>query len=319
VLRPYQGLGNIATVANVASSVYHSMQVTLRHNHGPLDLGVSYTYGHSIDSASDRYESTFVDAYDLRANRASSDFDQRHLLNVTYVYQLPLFRVPEKFRAAVNCIGKDPEKPCTSVGGPTYRGPAKLTRIMLGGWALSGITTYQTGTPFSIINGASATGISVPDNAGLALGLGPDSYPDIVPGTACNTRGSNKGTFGPLLANPCVFVAPRGLTQGNAGRNSMNNPSRTNFDVALLREFKLRGEGRSLQFRAEAFNIFNQTQFRIYDTTKGNTASNTISCYVDAGTNYSAGTSSCLAGNAFLHPVSAHRPRTVQFGLKLQF
>jgi len=49
LLRPYQGIGSITDIENVASSVYHSAQLTLRHTQGPLDLGMSYTYGHSID------------------------------------------------------------------------------------------------------------------------------------------------------------------------------------------------------------------------------------------------------------------------------
>jgi hypothetical protein len=125
-----------------------------------------------------------------------------------------------------------------------------------------------------------------------------------------------------------MFVAPRGLTQGGAGRNSINNPARTNFDVTLLKNFPIgANEGRNLEFRIEAFNLFNHTQFVMFDPIKGNTASNTISCYGDETTNFSAGASSCLAGgigsanggNGFLHPVEAHRPRTMQFGLKLRF
>lgn len=118
------------------------------------------------------------------------------------------------------------------------------------------------------------------------------------------------------MDNPAAFVAPEGLTFGDAGRNFMNNPSRLNFDVTVLKHFKIT-EGSSLEFRAETFNLFNHTQFRIYDPDLGNTASNTISCY--AGPNNSAGDSSCLAGNAFLHPVDAHRARTMQFGLKYNF
>ena len=96
----------------------------------------------------------------------------------------------------------------------------------------------------------------------------------------------------------------------------MNNPSRLNFDVALLKHFRI-SEGSNLQFRIEAFNVFNHTQFRIYDPDLGNTGSNTISCY--GGSNNSAGDASCLAGSAFLHPVDAHRARTMQFGLKYLF
>jgi hypothetical protein len=91
--------------------------------------------------------------------------------------------------------------------------------------------------------------------------------------------------------------------------------------MALLKSFPLVRETH-LEFRAEAFNVFNNTQFRIYDPTLGNQAQNEVSCYGGNTSYYSAaggdGTD-CLTGSSFLHPVDAHRPRTVQFALKLAF
>jgi len=321
LVRPFQGIGTITAIQNDAGSVYHAMQFTLRHNQGPLDLAVSYSYGHSIDSASDRYQSNFVDAFNLGANRASSDFDERHIVNFSYVYQLPLLTWARSFRTLGHCTDWDRAggvDRCAKSSPSPYGGAAALTRILLGGWSISGITIFQTGTPFSVVNGANTSGFGKLDNAGLALGLGADSYPDIVSNPGC-VAGSGIQTFGPLLGDPCKFGAPRGLTQGTAGRNFMNNPSRTNFDVALFRNIPLGGEARSLQFRVETFNLFNHTQFILYDPNKGNTASNTVSCYGDESTGFSAGAPGCRAGNGFLHPVGAHAPRTMQFGLKLQF
>jgi hypothetical protein len=77
-----------------------------------------------------------------------------------------------------------------------------------------------------------------------------------------------------------------------------------------------------VEFRIEVFNLFNNTQFRVYDPTLGNQANNTVNCYGGLGSGYSAaggdGTN-CLSGSAFLHPVSAHRPRTGQLGIKWAF
>ena len=75
----------------------------------------------------------------------------------------------------------------------------------------------------------------------------------------------------------------------------------------------------NLEFRAEFFNIFNHTQFRIFDPSQGNTPSNTVSCYAGADEGYSAGGSACYNGSSFLHPFNAHRARTGQLGLKLTF
>ena len=101
----------------------------------------------------------------------------------------------------------------------------------------------------------------------------------------------------------------------------MRNPRRLNADIALLKHISMR-EGSSLEFRIEVFNVFNHTQFRIFDPTLGNQANNTLSCYGGLGVNYSGAGgdgANCLTGSAFLHPVSAHRPRTTQLGLKWVF
>jgi hypothetical protein len=188
------------------------------------------------------------------------------------------------------------------------------------GWEVSGLILHQSGIPFTIVNGGTAL-VSSLDNAGVANGLGAGSYPDVVPSITCYSGSGNSGTsavIGPLLGNRCRFVAPRGLTFGNAGRNFMNNPARTNVDMALYRNFFMWHESK-LQVRVEAFNLFNHPQYRIYDPERGNTSSNTISCYGDITTGYSAGANSCAPGNAFLHPVDAHRPRTLQLGVKMEF
>jgi len=185
-----------------------------------------------------------------------------------------------------------------------------------------GVTLFQSGTPFTVINSAGNTGISLTDNAGVSSGLGlAASYPDVAHGLP-EPPLRNAQSFGPLLSNPSPFVAPRGLTFGDAGRNFLNNPRRLNFDMSLLKHFKL-SEFSEIQFRAEFFNVFNHTQFRIYDPDNpGSSGNNIISCY--AGPAYSAGFQAsggadCVTGASFLHPLNAHRPRTIQFGLKWAF
>jgi Carboxypeptidase regulatory-like domain/TonB-dependent Receptor Plug Domain len=308
------GFGQIFSLQNVANSNYNGLQATLRRNTGPLTLGVSYTYSHSIDDSSDRTDTTLVNSYDLSSNKASSNFDQRHLLNISYVYKLD--SLVNKLRFWFSNIGYDDSAASQSAAMP--EAPSGWAHVVEDGWELSGITIYQSGTPFSVINGGSSTGISVLDNAGVANGTGAGSYPDVIgnPHQAAPFGGNNYQSIGPILGNPAAFAAPEGLTFGNAGRNLLNNPSRLNFDVALLKHFKIT-EGSNLEFRVEAFNVFNHTQFRIYDPDKGNTGSNTITCY--GGADNSAGDPSCLVGNSFLHPVDAHRPRTMQFGLKYNF
>jgi hypothetical protein len=333
-------MGQIFSLENVADSHYNGLQTTLRRSKGRLSLDVAYSYSHSIDDSSDRFDSTFVNSFDLGSNKASSNFDQRHLLNVSYVYDFSIFDLPHDIVKVKEFLqdGPSPDPPPTptsNVSGSSGNsgfadsGFAKswVGRSLFEGWEFSGISTFQSGTPFSVINGGSAAdGISVLDNAGVANGTGAGSYPDVLPFDDRPMKPAEINspfTFGPLLGNPNEFAAPEGLTFGNAGRNFLNNPSRLNFDMALLKHFRT-SESTSIEFRAEAFNIFNHTQFRIYNPDRGNNANNVISCYGGAQNTAgyagdSSGDGSCLVGDSFLHPIDAHRPRTIQFGLKFFF
>jgi hypothetical protein len=337
-LREYApGLGAIYSLQNVADSSYNALQATLRRVVGPLLLNVAYTYSHSLDDSSDRFDSTFVNAYNLRSNWASSNFDQRNLLNMSYVYDFSLLPYVHRLNHLWNWENRPSADPAGtalpqpngiagasggSAGGSL--GGLGFWHTVLDNWEWTGISTYQSGIPFSVINGASgANGVSVLDNAGVANGIGPASYPDFIGDPYSRgpiVGGNNPKSFGPILANPDAFVAPTGLTFGDAGRNILNNPSRLNFDMALLKHFKT-SEKTTVELRAEAFNIFNHPQFEIYNPTTGNAANNTVSCY--GGPNNSAGFVgggvNCLEGNSFLHAIDSHRPRTIQFGAKFFF
>ncbi len=316
-LRPYPGLGRVLSLQNVANSAYHAFQFTARRTRGALTTGVSYSYSHSIDDSSDRSDPVLVNSYDLRENRASSNFDERHLLTVNYIYQFSL-------RNLVHSLGdwanEREQQGAQDSAPPASHCCSGFADTVLEGWEFSGITLFHSGTPFSVINNAGNTGISITDNAGVSSNLGiADSYPDVVKGLP--KPANNFQSFGPLLGNPSQFVAPRGLTFGDAGRNFLNNPSQLNFDMALAKHFKIKETGQ-LDFRAEAFNVFNHTEFRIYDPDNpGGTGNNVVSCY--AGPAYSAGYkgsgADCVTGASFLHPLNAHRPRTLQFALKLAF
>src|SRR5208283_5627528 len=145
-------------------------------------------------------------------NKASSSFDERHLATISYVYQLPLKNFPRNFIDLVEERGPQdpaapPKAPCCST----------LTNVLLDGWEVSGVTLFQSGTPFTVINSAGNTGISLTDNAGVSSGLGiAASYPDVVPGQLAEkgllSPGSNsvssEENFGPLIGNPAQFVAP---------------------------------------------------------------------------------------------------------------
>ncbi len=320
--RPYQGFGSIGRKDETGSSNYHGLQASLRHNIGGLELNATYTYSHSIDDSSSADDASLINSYNLNSMRASSSFDQRHVFNIGYVYDLPILK-----------------------------GRKGLAHTLLGGWQWSGITLIESGTTFTVYNKGTTVydnildpatgtygsiGTAAPaDNAGVgnlysAIGnlgsLTGGSWPDIVGNPRAGVVNTPSPGYGPLLYNPSAFAAPVGLTFGNSGRDNLNNPWRTNFDMALLKHFPVT-ESKYFEFRAEAFNVFNHTEFSYLGGEGGSAGSNSgvgntdsvISCY--GGPNNSAGDASCAGvdGPYLFRAGSAHFPRILQLALKFIF
>jgi hypothetical protein len=281
----FPGYDGISGMYLGGSSSYDALQVSGRRTARTLQLTLAYTYSHSIDNASDRYDGSFVDSYHMNRNRASSDFDQRHILNFSYIYTLPVL-------ARRN----------------------RLMRGVFGGWQYSGITEIQTGDPTFLVGPNY-------DNAGVANYNSTGSYVDKAPGISDNVShfsGSRiqAGIYGPLLFNPSAFNMPQGLTFGDEGRNSLSMPRTSNFDMGLFKHFPIK-EKTTIEFRTEAFNVFNHPEF----TGINNSAPD---CYgANDGYTYNFGYNACVQGvygpSSFLHPDSVHDPRIAQFALKVIF
>ncbi|PYX53564.1 MAG: hypothetical protein DMG76_24810 [Acidobacteria bacterium] len=253
--RPFPGYGTITHLELKSSSIYHALQASLRRSVGQLTLGGAYTWSHSIDDSSDRGDGSLVNAYDFPANRASSTFDERHVFNFSYVWDLPFFR------------------------------GSGLRHAALGGWELTGIVGISTGTPVSVLVSN--------DNAGVAAGVGTGARADIVGDPNAGVSRVSAPDLGPLWYNPAAYAAPRGLTFGNSGRDSLRNPRRTNFDMALFKHFPIK-ESLAFEFRAEAYNVFNHTEWNGF-------ASTTIS------------------DSNFLFINAVHNARILQLGAKIIF
>ena len=280
--RPFRGYGDITRLDNGASSNYNALQMQLRRTAGALQLNVSYTYSHSIDDASDGGlfgDGGILNAYDFAAFRASSNFDQRHTFTSSAVYDLPFFKRPG------------------------------LTNLLLGGWQVSGIGTWQTGTPFSAYNG------DFGDNAGLGNGVAGNagagqSYADVISNPHQNIPQFDPASgFGHFIANPNAFADPQGLTLGNSGRNFLRNPGHWNIDMALFKHFRIT-ESMGFEFRAEAFNIFNHVEYGPLAGDQGGAAGS-------AG--FSSGTGTFVPGSNFLQVGTAYSPRILQLGAKFLF
>jgi len=273
--RPFYGISGITHINNIGKSTYDALQVGVTRYFGHLNGSLAYTYGHSIDDGSDGSVTEVVNTYNPQGSWASSNFDERHVLELSLVYDLPLFTQPG------------------------------LLHTLLGGWQISDLTSFQSGMPFSIVNTQNAdnagTGNTVSNN-GQSLVVAStgsvQSYPDIVgPIHGPVAVRHPIGATGPRLFNSDAFAAPRGLTYGDAGRNVLSFPHRTNFDMGLFKTFAVR-EAMNFEFRAEAFNIFNHTQFSQLDNT---------ACYADCST------------STFLTATAAHNARILQLAAKFVF
>ena len=293
--RPYLGYSDIRLQENAGSSNYNGLQLTARKSVGKLQVSAAYTWSHSLDDVSSAGDVSFLNSYNMGMNYGSSNFDQRQVFTLAYIYDLPFF------------VGSG------------------LKHTLLGGWQWSGITTIQTGAPYTVTNaGFNASG----DNAGVGNGVGTGSRPDLVANPNASVSGSGPANFGgnnygPLLVNPAAFAAPQGLTFGDEGRNVVRNPRQTNFDMALYKHFPVR-ESMSFEFRAEAFNVFNHTEFGYVGGDAGSAAnnsnltsfSNSAGCYNGPGN--TTNDPSCL-GTGLYRPAAAHNPRILQLALKFYF
>jgi predicted heme/steroid binding protein len=226
-LRPYKGFGSIRETDNVATSRYDSLQVAWnRRFASDLMFGVSYTLSKSLDSGSNQRD-VIPNSYDPDMMWGPSEFDARHIVIVNYLYQFPFFRHRSDFS------GK-----------------------MLGGWQISGISQFQTGLPCSVAGGNDYAGVGLDSNFGCG-----------VNGQFWMVNGVPKiiGTFGPTgqwfaTTNPDgspIFVKPTSGTFNEARvRDIIYQPGFQNWNLGLFKSFAIT-EKTGLQFRAEAYNVWN--------------------------------------------------------------
>jgi hypothetical protein len=194
----------------------------LRHSGKRLDLMLSYTYSKSIDQASSI--SDIVNPFNYSQTRALSAWDLKHNFVATYEYQLPLERLTRR------------------------------AKYLTEGWSISGITRISSGFPVTLsTSGDNSLQGSQPNGVNLkSLDL-----PDVAPGPL-NLNGNPRN--GMPYFNTSLFDLNALGTPGNASRRSFYGPGMLNFDLALLRTFRVT-ESKALQFRVETFNTFNHAQF----------------------------------------------------------
>jgi hypothetical protein len=164
-----------------------------------------------------------MDEHNPRLDHGLSDFDVKHRLVTSFVYQLPFGR-GKKFAGNLN----------------------KAADLAVGGWQVTGILTFQKGFPFSVLAN---------DQFGLLTTF--TQRANLVPG--CNPNGGFQKSISEWFNKAC-FAQPLAGQFGDSGRNIIRGPGINNWDMGIGKDFKFT-ERVAFQFRAEAFNLFNHAQY----------------------------------------------------------
>jgi hypothetical protein len=273
LVRPYVGYAYIKDRLTNFSSNYNALQVSLNHRtRSGLTLGASYTYSKTLaDSVSDR-DTASNNSYDLHSSYGPTTYNQPHIFVANYVYTLPFYRSQQGFAGHI-----------------------------LGGWEVSGITTF--------VSGMSNT---------ITQALDPFACTANEAGTACATGSAPNTYFGGLgmgTLNGSVQVRvdqvakthyPKTITQwfnqssfvaasghfGSSSVGSVYGPGQENWDIGAMKNVKFL-DRYSLQIRGEFFNAFNHTNPSAIDTSINDTN--------------------------FGQVTATHTPRTIQIGMKLYY
>jgi hypothetical protein len=236
--------------AGLGNSAYNSLQISLKHSSGGLSISGSYTYGKSLDQASNLGEQVYP--YNYKLTRALSSFDIRQNFVASYRYDLPFRKL--------------------------FRHDNRLTK----GWAISGITRFSSGLPVALINPNDTALIGSFNN-----GVNGNGFSDLSVSSGPLEINHNPRNGQPAF-NTALFCVPGASncsepigSPGNAPRRYFYGPGFNNWYMALLKDTALT-ESKALEFRLETFNTFNHAQFFGANSVDGNINDSTFGQVVSA-------------------------------------
>ena len=257
-VRPYRGYSSINAIETWFNSNYNALQVALnkRFSAGSF-LGISYTWSKALTDAGSDVAAP-MNFYNRRADRGLAPFDRPHVLTINWSYKLPWLASRRDVLSQV-----------------------------AGGWQVSGIASFDSGLPVSISDSNLGT-----DPGGLGVLLS-SSQASARPDMICNPNVAAPHTQAAWFNTACFADVPIGQVRpGNAPRYFVRGPGFQKWDMSAFKNFSF-GERARLQFRAEAFNIFNHTNF--------------------------ASVASNLGVSSFGTVTAARDPRIIQLAFKLYF
>jgi Carboxypeptidase regulatory-like domain len=249
-----RSFAEVDTKATQGTDNYNALQMTLnRRFGGGLTLGSQWTWAHSLGTTAGSNEAqTQSNPLDLKVDYGNNNFDVRHSLNISALYELP--------------FGSDRQY---KLGG--------VSDVFLGGWELGGIVNARTGVPIDlrivrndvvyrhnltgaitnsavVVNGVvMTTAIINTPGGGASRNV---RRPDVVPGVdPFLTTGDRL-----LFLNPAAFATPLPGSYGNYVRNTLHGPGIGQLDLTIGKRFRI-VEGQHIEFHAEFYNLFNRANF----------------------------------------------------------
>ena len=263
-LRPYRGFMQIGQISPRFKSNYNALQTSLNKRFTNSFMSLNYTWSKSLtDNQTDR--STGVQwTYCIPCEYGRSQLDRRHVFTGNFVYDTPW-----------------------------YRNQSGFVGHFLGGYEFSGILTINSGLPFTVLTSRSTLGD--PAATGYAAPGAPNNGP-VSSGRPNQVGNPNSGaphTYTQWF-NASAFVLPTvGGQMGTEHRGAVNGPGLWRYDMSLMKNTKIT-EKLNLQFRAEAFNLFNHANPQSIGTTRS-------------------------TASTYNHVTAFRDPRIMQLALKLQF
>ena len=229
--RPSQNFRERRIISNDLRADYDAISFILRkrYSHG-LQADAHYTWSRTRDMAThSNGGGAVMDNYDIERDYGPANWDIPHRFVASYLYDIPFLK----------------------------NSPQPVLRFLVGGWQVSGITIWQSGTPVNITfsqdrANIGITGLQRPDLVG--------SVPDL--NCQPNTGGATQDVQRRLINcyDATAFALPAQFTFGNAGRNILRGPKSLNTDLSLMKNFVISGDVR-FQFRVEMYNVFNNVNY----------------------------------------------------------
>ena len=238
--------GSVTWQKTIGNSHDNALEVSLRHDSGPLGFSLAYTWSQSIDQASSLSDP--VDPLDPSVSRGLSAFDLTQNFVANYHYRLPVARV--------------------------LSGLAHPPQWISDGWEISGLTRITSGFPVTLVN----------NNDTSLLGTEPNGVNNNGADQLNFTSGSLDLHGSPRQGaafNTSLFSLPALGEFGNARRRFFHGPGSDSSDVALQKTTGFL-DGKSLELRLEGFNVFNHAQFFGAGSVQGNIGSEDFGQIVSA-------------------------------------